>query len=247
MKALILVLCLAVISGKMLRFLQTNTGINGANGEVSGFKGFGELKNNVNKVMDMYDKVAKTFASSSWNNIQGIIDQQGYEKLRLSTNYMSNGGVRMTGWDTYWDLTLETLELDKNQTQNAKLQLEFADYCDETAWSQNILAFDNTQDADHGEMRVVNFLTNVRQDERKFDAVVFDYSINFKMAPKLVIRSKGKSIAGGMYNKGDTVIEEQNQLLTPDQIDALLQYFQLLSYQMIAAIAGINVDLKLHV
>ena len=166
MKALILVLCLAVISGKMLRFLQTNTGINGANGEVSGFKGFGELKNNVNKVMDMYDKVAKTFASSSWNNIQGIIDQQGYEKLRLSTNYMSNGGVRMTGWDTYWDLTLETLELDKNQTQNAKLQLEFADYCDETAWSQNILAFDNTQDADHGEMRVVNFLTNVRQDER---------------------------------------------------------------------------------
>lgn len=244
MKALILVLCLAAISGKMLRFLQTSN-INEANSQVSGFKGFGEFKNNVNKVMGMYDTIAKTFASSTWNTIQGIIDQQGYETLKLHTNYMGNGGVRLAAWDKYWDLTLEPLDLDEEQTENAKLQLEFGAYAEETTWSESILAFDNSKATDHGEMRVINFLANVRQDDRKFDAIVFDYSVNFKMAPKLVVRCKGKSIAGGMYNKSDTVIEEQAQVLKPEEIDALLQYFQLLSFQMIFAVAGVNVDLKL--
>lgn len=245
MKALILVLCLAVISGKMLRFLQTNTGIDAAAGEAQELKGIGKFKDNVNKVMGMVDTIAATFKTSTWNNIVGIIDQQGYTQLKLHTNYMMNGNVRMTGWDKYWDLTLGVLDLNKEQLEDAKLQLEFADYADETGWSQNLLAFDNTQGADHGEMRVINFLTTVRQEEKRFDAIVFDYSVNFKLAPKLVIRCKGKSVAGGMYNKSDTIIEEQNQVLTPEQIDALLQYFQLLSYQMIFAVAGVNVDLKL--
>lgn len=243
MKALILVLCLAVISGKMLRFLQG--GIDAAASDAKGFKGFGEFKNNVNKVMGMYDKIAQTFASSTWNTIQGIIDQQGYETLKLHSNYMGNGNVRLTGWDTFWDLTLETLELGEELTEDAKLQLEFGAYAEETTWSQNLIAFDNSKATDHGEMRVVNLLANVRQEDKRFDAIVFDYSVSFKMAPKLVIRCKGKSIAGGMYNKSDTVIEEQAQVLKPEEIDALLQYFQLLSYQMIAAIAGVQVDLKL--
>lgn len=241
MKKLILLLCLALISGKMLRFLNITN-------DVSGYKGFGKFKENVDKVCGMYDKVASTFKSESWNYIMKIVDQQGYDKLRLSTNYMSNGGVRLTAWNMYWQKTLEVLDLDEDQILNAKTEIDFAKFSDGNAWMANIIGFDNKPGLEKGETRVINFLTNVRSKEmgyteNKFDAIIFDFYVNFKLAPRLVFRTKGKSLVGGMYNKNEVIIEEQNPELTEAQIDAIMKYFQLLSMELIATIAGVRITL----
>lgn len=243
MRTYLLLLCLALISGKMLRFLEGGAAVADS---VSGYKGFSKFKDGVNKICDMWDKICATFGSSQWNYVKGIIDQQGYEKLCLDSNFMSNGGVRFSSWDVYWKRTINVLKLDEQQRTDAEIEIEFAKDSDGNAWVANTIGFDNKQGGEIGKMRIINFLTNVRKEDNKFDAIVFDFEVSFKIAPRLVFRSKGCSILGGIYSDSEDYIEEQNVELTEAQVDAILKYFKLLSLELIASVAGVKLTLPFH-
>ena len=90
---------------------------------------------------------------------------------------------------------------------------------------------------------MVNSLINVRENAKKFDYVIFDMKLGFKLAPDLIIRCKGSSRLGGLVYKEGYEIEELEKTLSTEQVVAIVKYFKMLSLQTIAGLVGVNLKL----
>ena len=237
MKKYLLILLIVSIFSKRLRLLESKAD---AAATAKKFPNFGKLKEWGNAISSMWDKITGAFSSKSWDYIKDIKEQSGYEKLVLDTNYMSGKGARLSAWDLVWNKRLEEVKLSEKDLENFKDTIEFAKFSESSNFDVYTQGFTDGK----GDTRLVNLLINVREEAKKFDYIIFDMKLGFKLAPDLVFRCKGSSHLGGMISNNEDKIEELQKTLTAEQAETIINYFKMLALKNIAGIVGISLKLK---
>ena len=236
MKTYLIILLLVSTSTKKLSILDPEqlTKFN-----VSKFPNFSKLKGWANAISDMWDSITSAFGTKQWNYIKEIKKQSGYQRLVLNTVYSSAVGARLSAWDTVWTNELEEIKLEEKNLENFKTTIEFARFSEK----EDFEIYTNAYTDGNRNIRLVNSLINVRENAKKFDYVIFDMKLGFKLAPDLIIRCKGSSRLGGLVYKEGYEIEELEKTLSTEQTVAIVKYFKMLSLQTIAGLVGVSLKL----
>ena len=237
MKKYLLILLIVSIFSKRLRLLESKAD---AAATAKKFPNFGKLKEWGNAISSMWDKITGAFSSKSWDYIKDIKEQSGYERLVLDTNFMSGKGARLSAWEKLWELRSDELKLTGEDRDNFEITLEFARDSEENNFDVYTHGFTDGK----GDARLVNVLINIRDSANKFDYIIFDMKLGFKLAPDLVFRCKGSSHLGGMISNNEDKIEELQKSLTTEQAVAIIDYFKMLALKNIAGIVGVTLKLK---
>lgn len=242
MKKFLLVLSLALVASKNLRFADDASAA-GAGTTVKSFKGFDNFNNAVGQICGMWTNIVSAFKTTHETRIKKYINGEGFRKLSLSTTYQAAGGFRMSAWEAVWNRKLPLYGLEGDKLEKAVSTLEFAQFSDTATWASTTLGF-NTEEAERDKVKSITIVTNVR-DDNKFDYVLIDFALSFKFAPDIQWVSKAGSYAGGIYaNQKDELIEVPRNI-TDEDVTALMEMFKVLSLKAIAALAG--VVLEIHI
>lgn len=240
MKKVILVFLFALISSKHLRFAADQDAA--AAGEAAKkFKGFDNLKSSVDTISDMWGGAVKAFKTTQQTKINKYIPGDGFRQIAMSTNFMSAGGMRLASWEAIWDRKLKLFGLSEKDMEKALVTLEYAQFSEQQTWASTTLGF-NTEEGDRDGVKAIDILTNVREDEGKFDYVIVDFSMSFKFAPNITWVTKMGSYAGGIWSQQKDELIETPRGVTDEDVKAIMEMFKLLSFKAIAAIAGVTLS-----
>ena len=236
MKTYLLILLLALISCKNLRFLD---GEAETKDNVQKMSNFDKFTSAVNKVCEMWQNICSTFGNEKWDIVKGYMKQNGYEKLALDTLYLSGRRARLSAWDDIWNIRFEEMDVtDPDDLDNLHTTIDFGRDTDSSVWNLSTNGFN-----DKGQYRLLTVLTNVRSEANQFDYVIFDMKIDFKIAPMLVFRCKGASHIGGMINYSSDEIEEVDEALGSKRAAAMVEFFKLFSLKYVASLAGVELKM----
>jgi len=75
----------------------------------------------------------------------------------------------------------------------------------------------------------------------KYDFVFTDVQATFELGDDILIVNKSKSVLGGIYSSSEDKIVHVPRNLTPEDIKAVMAFFQLVSMKSIADNLGIKV------
>lgn len=241
MKKFLLILFLALISCKHLRFMG-DTDAASAGQTAKSFKGFDNLTKSIDQITGMWSNIVGAFKTTHQTIIKKYINGEGFRKLYASTSFQAAGGFRMSAWESVWSRKLPLYGIEGDDLSKVKETLEFAQFSDQQTWASTNLGF-NSQEGSRDKVKSITLLTNVR-DDNKFDYVLMDFSMSFTFAPDVKWVSTSGSYAGGIFeNEKDELIEVPRSITNEDVL-AVMEMFKLLSLKAIAALTGINLEIK---
>jgi len=127
----------------------------------------------------------------------------------------------------------------------AKYQKALSDVIEEIQWADdNIWQCNNVifSTGVGGQVKMAAVLAHHDDKNQKYDFVLTDITATFELGDDILIVNKSKSVLGGIYESDEDKIVHVPRNITPEDIKAVMSFFQIVSMKTIAENLGIKVE-----
>lgn len=265
-KTLLFLVLISFICAKQLRFLAPTVAKNGKQtpGEASGIvkvgmdllgvvnqTGAAQYMNYVGLIIDAAATVIKTFASSNTRTFQERVKGTGYKTFAGDFDWDFTIGHRYKGYYDHWmNQMIEQFKVPKEYEADFRDCLETGSISKKETFSSNSFMKDKEKKPvyDKDGNRIITFINimlyHYRKNRKiKFDAILSSAEIRVKLFPNKLIYKREKIVAGGINRKSSYEFEWENRDFTAADIDAIMDFFQLTTYNELAKNLGIMTNI----
>lgn len=226
-------LCLAIllatsVSSKKLRFLADV----GAIGKIDLIAGA------VGKVCGMWQDICGAFSTKFSSYIKSTELGKGFDYFYGSASISVTAGIRNdTAYETYSSRLVKRLKVPSEQQEAIADILADAQLADSQAWTSFDMLFD-VDSKEKDKVKYASVLVNYNEKTGKYDAIATDLKADFTLAPDVTIIHESKSYVGGIFSKEKEYEVKKPKKLDEDQLQAIFQFFQIVSMKVLANIFG---------
>jgi hypothetical protein len=137
------------------------------------------------------------FHTGTYSRIKAQLKQNGFAYFAQKATYKVISGLREQYIDKYLDNLAREISVPTNKIK------EFKNAVEEVQWTDGSLftVFNTAFDRDH--LGNINFITMLFQHDvaaQKYNGLVAYMTTDFKLAPDLLIITKGSVVLGGIYS-----------------------------------------------
>lgn len=249
MKKLIILVLVAIVCSKNLRFLDAASDIikGGSTPEekarVNSFENLNNFAESMKKLADGITPLINALKTTSKKSLQKIIPGEGFKCLNIQSQFFISKGLSSdpTKYANYWNRKVQQLALN-NKPELAQALINFSlDAADSesSVWSKFDMVFDqirtdNTYSAS-------NSVVNQRNDG-KYDIIVTKVTGQFALADDVRVWERSRSFFGGIYNVEDTKMEKVPKNLTKEDVITMLSLFKVVGITLMTELLGIKVS-----
>jgi len=130
------------------------------------------------------------------------------------------------------------IKVPEERQEDLKMVLEESMFAQSNVWT----AFNTLFSVDTiGNTKFCSVLVGRNDDTDTYDVVFTDIKADFKLAPDTMVVNKKLSVAGGIWEDEKDEYVKVPKSLTPDDIQAVLSFFQIVAFKSFADQFGIKV------
>lgn len=271
-KSLLFLVLITLICAKQLRFLQekeTQYAENGAQmpSEVQDMvqagmqvlnvinqTGAAKFMGHVGLIIDAAATIIDTFKSSDTRTFEKLVPGEGYESFEAKFEWDFSLGYRWQGYKQWKQQMKEKFKVADEYEKDFFYELDTGGFVGKEVFSSfNFVKDENEKKEpvyDDKGRRVLTFINvliyKYRKDcKTKFDAIISQADIHVKLFPNKLIFRHDKSIAGGIHQESLPEEQWQDRDFTAKDIDDIVSYFQLSTYNELSKNLGIITSIVL--
>lgn len=258
-KSLLFLVLITFTCAKQLRFLeqakngaQTQSEINNVIStamtclNVVNQTGAAKFMGHVGMIIDAAATIIDTFKSSNTRTFQSVVPGTGYKTFAGNFEFDFTVGYRLKGYNVWKDQMIEQFKVAAKDQNDFKASLETGAFSKKEIFSSYSFMKDagETPEVDKDGNRVISFINimtyRYRRDlKNKFDAIISQCEARVKLFPNKLIYLREKSVAGGIKSSSTYEEEWQDKDFTPADMDSIVKFFQLATYNELAKNMGI--------
>jgi len=176
--------------------------------------------NAVSGIINVWKDITSAFKTVNSNTFKEKIPGEGFKYYKSHSRFIRSIGVPLHQWDKYTNSMRGLLDIKMNPMLNSKLSdlMELAVFVPDNAWNANDLTFDINKGGDCHSMVA---LTKMDQVDQRAHCLLTFVMGSFKLTPHILIYTKFKSIAGGIYEDTKDNRVEEPRGLTTEEIKAI--------------------------
>ena len=230
MKAIIFILALTTIFCEELEF--------DSHIDISNFLNNGTSF--VNMINDTWKNVTSALKTTKSKVYKEMINGEGFKRFSYSCMGQVSIGVR--NWDVFTSSLIRKTKMPEEQSEIIKSRFRDSKYGDKNAWYGLTFGF-STKSSDSSDKDNATFgslFINYVEKKNSPDALFSYCRVNFNHIQNFMIFTKGISVAGGIYQKQEDVIEEIPKNITKEDIEALMNGFFLITTRNLAKMFQMN-------
>lgn len=228
----IAILLASSVSSKKLRLLA----------DVSGVGKLDLISGAVGKVVGMWQNICGAFSTTSSSYIKSTELGKGFDYFAGSASVTCTVGIRNDdAYETYSQRLARRLKVPDDQKEYVTDILADAQLSDQQVWTSFDMLFD-VNSTQNDKVKYATVLVNYNEKTGKYDAIATDLKADFKLTPDVLIIHESKSYAGGIFatEKDKRIKVPKN--LDEEQLQAIFQFFQIVSLKVIANVFGYKVQ-----
>lgn len=267
-KSLLFLVLISLTCAKQLRFLQGTAPKVAENGKpmveevtdmvstafnIMNQTGAAKFMGYVGMIIDAVATIMDTFKSSNVRTFEKVVPGKGYKSLQARYEWDFTLGHRLQYYEEWKKQMAEQFKVSDNDTADFLSELETGQFARKEIFSSYSFMknADKKPEKDKDGNYVchfLNFLTyHYRKDcKSKFDAVISQAEIHLKLYPNKLVFRREKSIAGGIERSTTYETEWQERDITPNDLDDILNFFQLTTYNELSKNLGIITNIVLE-
>lgn len=194
----------------------------------------------VTQITGAYKEIVSAFKTTKTETIKELIKGEGFSKFSQKSRFLRSLGVPNAKFDDYMKAyrVLTGLKNSKYQEEIDAI-CSIAQWLEENSWSVNDFVFDEN---DGGVVNSIITLTRANLMEGVTHFITVNLQGAFALAPDILVITKHKSIAGGIYENTKDVRKKIPRSISEDEVKAV-QALMLLNSMKIMADA-FNVPFK---
>lgn len=191
-----------------------------------------------------YKDIAAAFKTTKSNTFKEKIAGTGFDYYSSKTRCLKGLGVPDSQWDRYVKAVGTLMELNKHPEIQANITalMELATFVPESDWIANDLTFDKAKDS-RGECSTVVALTQKDYIEERANVVLAYITGSFALDKDMLIYTKFKSVAGGIYEETKDQVSYNTRSITEDEIKMVHATMMLSAIQTISEYLGVEIKL----
>lgn len=267
-KSLLFLVLITLICAKQLRFLQEQKyAENGkqmpeevANIVQAGMQALSVLNQSgaamymgyVGLIIDAAATIIDTFKSSNVRTFEKIVPGSGYSTFDAKYEWDFTMGYRWQGYQHWKQQMKELLKVNKADENDFLAELETGGLSKKEIFSSYSIMKDKGEEFETDEKgnKLIHFINVMvyhyrKNCKTKFDAIISQAEIKVKLFPNQLIFRREKSVAGGIEKSATYEREWQDRDFTPKDVDDIVNYFQLATYNELSKNMGIITNIVL--
>lgn len=199
-------------------------------------KGFtewiGSATGAVNQITGAYKEIVSAFKTTKTETIKELIKGEGFSKFSTKSRFLRSLGVPNSKYDIYMNAYKTLVGLTKNKyTAEIDAFLTISQFLQDNSWAINDLTFDENSG---GRCSNIIALTRANMMEGVSHFITVNLKGSFALAPNVLVISKHKSVAGGIFENTKDVRKKIPRQITNDEVKAV-QSLMLLNAMKIMA------------
>lgn len=213
----------------------TPSPIRGVAGEI-----FAVLKSAFGFITTDWPKIVETFKISKTSTIKETLLGKGFSYFAQSAQIQISKGLEEANFDKFMGYIAKRLKVPEERRDDLTDVVETAKFVEKQAW----VAFNTLYSVDKiGNTKFATLLIGKDEQTGKYDIVLSDVQADFQFAPDLIVVNKKLSVFGGIFNheKDETISRPRS--ITQEDIQTVLNFFEIIAYQTIAKYMKIDLPL----
>jgi len=182
----------------------------------------------------MRETVTKFFPNIP--NSDSYIHGNGFTRFAQSNEIMKYETVPHDRLNDFLNYLTEMIGINPAKRENIVKQLALTKY----AKTQELIEHNLMFSIGNANCKFSTILGIRNRDTASTDWYVADIKLSFTLAPNILILQSSKSALWGLFSSSKVTVQEIPNTLTTDQMLILGQYFQIVTYQGLNDIIGIN-------
>lgn len=186
----------------------------------------------VNSITGAYKEIVSAFKTTKTSTIKEMIKGEGFSKFRSHSRFLRSLGVPVSKYNIYINSYITLVGL-RNTIYSSEIGafLSISQFLQDNSWAINDLTFDENSGG-----KVSNVIALTRNDmaEGVTHFITVNLKGSFSLAPNVLVISKHKSIAGGIYENTKDVRKKIPRGITNDEIKAIQSLMLLNSMKIMA-------------
>ena len=235
----ILILTLITISLSInLRFADEKP--NDQKDKVNGWERIELLSKAAQNIAGGWKEIVSAFKTTSSKKISKFTEGKGFEYFYGHFRIWLCKGLKAGYYDEFFKRKAIHVGVPQHEANIFKEAVQDAKFMEGHAWGDLNIVFNPAGQQD-GKVIGVNVIINQPGD--KFNIMITSMNARLKLAPDVFVEETSKSVAGGIFEKTNYKLIKMPRGLTIDDVKAVLNMYQLISFKMICEIFGIQVQL----
>lgn len=196
----------------------------------------------LNKVIDYKMSLFPSMQSLIDNFFPNIPDRENYKYGRGFTNFSQKQeiikyeGVEKANIKPFLSFLVESLQVPSDKRNQIVNHLALTQY----AKKQELITNDIIFSVGNANCRYLHIIGVRNRDDNTTDWVVANINLEFSLAPNILILHSSKSGLFGLWKSESTRIELIPNSLTTQQVEIIIQYFQIVAYTGIKNIISVS-------
>lgn len=193
---------------------------------------------------DAYKSIATAFKTVKSDTFKEKIAGAGFDKYTSKTRVMKSLGVPDSQWDRYIAAIGKLMELSKHPEVQGNITaiMELATFVPDSSWIANDMTFDKQKDS-QGECSTIVALTQKDYMEERSNVILAFTAGTFTLARDMLIYTKYRSYAGGIYEETKDEIKYNARAITDEEIKMVHATMMLSGIQTMAEFLDLKISL----
>jgi len=200
---------------------------------------FDKLMDGLLKSTNVYMKMVEAFKTKRTSELKQIIEGKGFEHFAATGQVKISKGIKEEYLDKYvqnLSKLVKVPETHKDAVDGILSEIQFAE---KNMWNNFKTAFNTGTTS---ESKFCSIFTFRNEDQNNYDVVYLDFQGTFKLAPDTMVIKKTLMVLGGIWSDDKEVYEKRDKTLTPDSIEAVMNFFSILSFKGLGDVLGVKFE-----
>jgi len=197
------------------------------------------LLSGIGKLTNQWSSIVSAFKTKRSSTLKEVLKGKGFDFFSQSAQIQISKGIKEEFIDKYVANLVKRIKVPEERKEDLEMALEEIQWGSSSVWTafNTLFSIDTT-----GETKFCSILTSKNEEKGTYDFVFTDIKASFKLAPDVMVISKKLSVLGGIWEDDKDEQIKVPKSLTPEDIQTVLSFFQIIAFKGFADQFGIKVD-----
>jgi hypothetical protein len=193
----------------------------------------------VGSLTNNWGKIVENFKTKRSSTLKQTLQGKGFDHFAQSAQIQISKGIKAEHFEKYLTHLEKRLKVPEERQEDLKMVLEESMWVQSNVWTafNTLFAVDTI-----GNTKFCSILIGKNEEKDTYDVVFTDIKADFKLAADTMVINKKLSVLGGIWEDEKDEYVKVPKSLTPDDIQSVLSFFQIVAWKSFADQFGIKVS-----
>jgi len=185
----------------------------------------------VGSITNQWGKIVENFKTTRSSTLKETLQGKGFSHFANSAQIQISKGIKADYFEKYLTHLQTRIKVPEERQEDLKMVLEESMFAQSNVWT----AFNTLFSIDTiGNTKFCSVLIGRNDDTDTYDVVFTDIKADFKLEPDTMVVTKKLSVLGGIWADEKDEYIKVPKALTPDDIQTVLSFFQIIAWKSFA-------------